>query len=1236
MTRARAGALLAALASAATVAPVTACRGRVLTPAEIGECREVDPLALSLPLSRLRVHAAMPLSASGGSGHYKFSVAAGGSGGAVRGDRFIAGPTPATDTIEVEDTLCATRASATVQVIAPFDAAPSRITVPPGASFQIEVTGLFGTAAFTLAQNQSGATLSPAGLYTAGAVNGSDFVNVVDRGTGEQLDVDIRVSSTAQFRAAPASLALPAGAWLTLGTVDGSDRVTWSKERAGDPGTLTGDRFEVSPSESGTVVVVATDRFLNRTARATLRILDELRRPSTPHGRLTDTAVVVAADFDQDGHEDAAVGVPESDLSAPQGGAVFFFRGSPDGFRGEEVAWRLTGTTTTAAFGTALAAGDLDGDGRPELAVGAPGADVTVADSGAVYLYRFGAGGPALLRAPLTGTGGRGRFGSAVQLADMNGDGGLDLVVGSPAADLAVANNVRGVVDVFQWERGAPIPSYAPLRLSGWDLNADGTLASRAQTRAGGSLVAADLNADGRTDLAVLQTVTNSLGTGAPLARSQVAVEVFFGRTPDAATRIALEERPDLMVTPTATTETGFEGPYRLGFIPPENGRPPLLMVIAELADSPDLRSSGGTNRINDSGAAWLFDLTAHQPTGAPGDTPAQVGRPGAWAQLYGDAGAILTGRSFAVADVDGAPGSELLLGAPLGTGPSRLSGRLIIYSLAGLSAGTVRNKPDATAPGLSASETFGAGMGALKDGLLVVAARATTAEGAFTGRLEARRRAGASFDQWTRQTIPFAARAADEQFALTVAGARSATGRATALVGAPGFAGPGALNDGNDLRAGRAYLYDVAAPGTAAVAAEGAASPLIRAGREVGADVAFTDFDGDGRQDLAIGSPNLVIPGTNSRATEITPYYETEVAACLGTGNQTTGGVQVHLGMADGTFRPGYRVWAVPAVPGCTGVNCVRAGIGRMVGGGFDFDGDGRQDLAATRNGGMEIFLGRPPDSAQLTRLTMSCDPVLSATYQQNSFGLATGSPTAIGDLDGDGCEEVAYRVASLALSSFVIAFGFDPGGVRCGGRSVPAYVRVVDREASLVFLGMGVAFARAGRFLDDGRDYLAVSASRYPVGGVPQDAVLLFDVAQLRALRPASGEVMVPAIQGGLTVVPLVPPLRITGFGRALAGNVDVVGDASPDLVVGAPGGSFNSDGAGVVFVYRGGRAPAALEEAVRVVGDPAERSGFGSALALIRAAGSSPPHLVIGAPQSYRTGTNHGTGYALPLGF
>jgi hypothetical protein len=71
--------------------------------------------------------------------------------------------------------------------------------------------------------------------------------------------------------------------------------------------------------------------------------------------------------------------------------------------------------------------------------------------------------------------------------------------------------------------------------------------------------------------------------------------------------------------------------------------------------------------------------------------------------------------------------------------------------------------------------------------------------------------------------------------------------------------------------------------------------------------------------------------------------------------------------------------------------------------------------------------------------------------------------------------------------------------------------------------------------------------------------------------------------------------------------------------------------------VFIYAGGaQATGRLTPWLTAVGDVVERSNFGQDISLSPGGTGSPPTLIIGAPTSYRTGTQNGTAFALPLGF
>ncbi|MDI7268211.1 MAG: FG-GAP-like repeat-containing protein [Myxococcota bacterium] len=164
-----------------------------------------------------------------------------------------------------------------------------------------------------------------------------------------------------------------------------------------------------------------------------------------------------AMDFDGDGYSDLAVGAFGGIL---QEGLVFVYRGSSSGLAGTPACTlSVPGNPAGTGFGMAIAwAGDLNGDGYGDLAVGAPFVD----ESGAVHVY-FGstAGIPAasslVLRAPATPA--RALFGrSLASGGDGNGDGYDDLVVGAPGFDGTTVS--EGAAYVFHG--GAAGPAAAP------------------------------------------------------------------------------------------------------------------------------------------------------------------------------------------------------------------------------------------------------------------------------------------------------------------------------------------------------------------------------------------------------------------------------------------------------------------------------------------------------------------------------------------------------------------------------------------------------------------------------------------------------------------------------------------------------------------------------------------------------------------------------------------------------
>ena len=138
-------------------------------------------------------------------------------------------------------------------------------------------------------------------------------------------------------------------------------------------------------------------------------------------------ATVMPGDLNGDGHDDFVVGASDPDASSAPG-RVYVFFGGPAADANQDLV--LTDGGPHNRYATALAgAGDLNGDGYPDLAVGA---FTALSNQGRAYVYFGGPGMDSLVDLVLSGSTSIDEFGVSLDgPGDVNGDGFDDLLVGA-------------------------------------------------------------------------------------------------------------------------------------------------------------------------------------------------------------------------------------------------------------------------------------------------------------------------------------------------------------------------------------------------------------------------------------------------------------------------------------------------------------------------------------------------------------------------------------------------------------------------------------------------------------------------------------------------------------------------------------------------------------------------------------------------------------------------------------
>lgn len=249
-----------------------------------------------------------------------------------------------------------------------------------------------------------------------------------------------------------------------------------------------------------------------------------------------------SGDFNNDGYEDLATGIPYDNGLAGSGlentGAVVVRWGGPGGlatgiadtFLSQYASGSQSPPESGDEYGFALASGDFNGDGYADLAVGTPGDEdpcsPTVNRTGSVSIHYGLPTGIQLAAEHLIREGSMGswcfisgqRFGAALAAGDFNLDGWGDLAIGVPQSWIfgSPASVRAGRVFVLYGHFGGLLPADSQYVDQGTDGVHD---LPQVGDEFGAALAAVDLNHDFRDDLAV----------GVPGEEGFGAVQIFVG-----------------------------------------------------------------------------------------------------------------------------------------------------------------------------------------------------------------------------------------------------------------------------------------------------------------------------------------------------------------------------------------------------------------------------------------------------------------------------------------------------------------------------------------------------------------------------------------------------------------------------------------------------------------------------------------------------------------------------------
>lgn len=827
-------------------------------------------------------------------------------------------------------------------------------------------------------------------------------------------------------------------------------------------------------------------------------------------------------------------------------------------------------------------AGDLNGDGFGDIAVGAFGFDGGATNSGAVFVYFGGAGAfntvaDTVLTSGVTGA----RMGSSVAGAgDLNGDGYSDLIVGAVNYNGGQVN--EGAAFVYF---GGP----------GTSLNAvvDGDLQNnQADAFMGGSVAGVgDVNGDGFADVAVGAAAWDATANG-----NEGRVFVYFG---GAGTSFSTSVDVTLFSSQVSAAfgssvsggdinGDGFSD-IVVGSILYDNGQADEGNAFAYFGSASFDIVTDGTLQSNLAGAQFGASVSVVGDVNGDGYADVLVGAPGFNANLgaaylyFGGAGTSINdtvdarldgeiggsemGRGVGGAgDTNGDGYADILIGAPLLDTTSGDEGRAYLY-LGGSGAFETGVDQQLTGTAQSRLGFSVAGGDVNGDGFSDLLTGAPGFDGGLVDE-------GAAFIYFGGsrlfnsqfEAIVTSAQGSGQSGRSVATGDVNGDGYSDLIVGAFGF------DDGPSTNAGMVRIYFGASGGFNNVF--DAQLSAGQAEARFGGSVSSGDVNGDGIDDVVVGAP----------------FWDG--------GQIDEGAAFVYFGGV-GAFN----ITADARVES----NQANAQMGSSVAVVGDVNGDGKSDVVV----GAIFFDAANVDQGAgfLYFGSASFDTTPDARLETNQGSAFVGvSIAGAGDVNGDGFADV-----------IIGGNGFDASGATNSGVAMiyyggaGAFNTVADAIlTSVADARLGVSVAGAGDVNGDGFSDVIVGANEFTAGQLNEGAAFLyFGAAGVFDVTPDAN---------------LQINQAAAALGTSVASAGDINGDGYADVIVGATDYDNGESNEGAAFIYTGGPGVFDATADLQLERNQID-AGFGFSVSAGDTNGDGFSDVVVGAPAGDSSITDDG---------